>query len=171
MFKTRVTELFGIEYPIIGGTMMHLSDAGWATAISEAGGLGIMASAMFPDKESFRREVRRAKEFTSKPFAVNLNMFPAMQPIDNNEYIDVILDEGIKIVETSGHKAPEEYIDRLKMKGVKIIHKCVGVRYARKAESLGVDNAVSVTLKDGAYRTGLFRPEPATRQLAFRRIR
>ena len=154
MFKTRVTELLGIEYPIIGGTMMHLSDARWATAISEAGGLGIMASAMFPDKESFRQEVRRAKELTSKPFAVNLNMFPAMHPIDNNEYIDVILDEGIEIVETSGHKAPEEYIDRLKTKGVKIIHKCVGVRYAKKAESLGVD-AVTVVGYENGGATGL----------------
>ena len=154
MFKTRVTELFDIEYPIIGGTMMHLSDARWATAISEAGGLGIIASAMYPDKESFRQEVRRAKELTSKPFAVNLNMFPAMQPIDNNEYIDVILDEGVKIVETSGHKAPEEYIDRLKTGGVKIIHKCVGVRYAKKAESLGVD-AVTVVGYENGGATGL----------------
>jgi len=154
MLKTRITELLRIEYPIIGGTMMHLSDATWSTAISEAGGLGIIASAMFGDKESFRRELRKARKLTRKPFAVNLNMFPAMQPIDNSEYIDVILDEGIEIVETSGHKAPEEYIDRLKKNGVKIIHKCVGVRYARKAESLGVD-AVTVVGYENGGATGM----------------
>lgn len=154
MLKTRITELLGIEYPIVGGTMMHLSDARWTAAISETGALGIMASAMFHDKESFRQDLRRARQLTRRPFAVNLNMFPAMQPIDNNEYIDVILDEGIKIVETSGHKAPEEYIDRLKKNGVTIIHKCVGVRYARKAESLGAD-AVTVVGYENGGATGM----------------
>ncbi len=154
MMKTRITELLGIEYPILGGTMMHLSDATWSAAISEAGALGIMASAMFPTKESFRQEIRKARQLTKKPIAVNLNMFPAMQPIDNNEYIDVILDEGIGIVETSGHKAPEEFIDRLKKNEVKIMHKCVGVRYARKAESLGVD-AVTVVGYENGGATGM----------------
>lgn len=154
MMKTRITELLGIEYPIIGGTMMHLSGATWVAALAEAGALGILASAMFPDKESFRQEVRKARQVTQKPLAVNLNMFPAMQPIDNNEYIDVILDEGIGIVETSGHKAPEEYIDRLKKNGVRIIHKCVGVRYAKKAQSLGVD-AVTVVGYENGGATGM----------------
>ncbi|NIO05486.1 MAG: nitronate monooxygenase [Proteobacteria bacterium] len=154
MMKTRITELFGIDYPILGGTMMHLSDASWSAAVSQTGALGIIASAMFRDKESFRREVQKAKKLTQKPIAVNLNMFPAMQPIDNSEYIDVILDEGIEIVETSGHKAPEEYIDRLKKNGVKIIHKCVGIRYAKKAESLGVD-AVTVVGYENGGATGM----------------
>lgn len=154
MLNTRITKLLGIEYPIIGGTMMHLSDARWSAAISESGAMGIIASAMFQDKESFRRELREARQLTRKPFAVNLNMFPAMQPIDNREYIDVILDEGIEIVETSGHKAPEEYIDRLKKNGVKVIHKCVGVRYARKAESLGAD-AVTVVGYENGGATGM----------------
>jgi nitronate monooxygenase len=154
MLKTRITDLLGIEYPIIGGTMMHLSDSMWAAAISEAGALGIIASAMFQDKESFRREIRKARQLTQNPLAVNLNLFPAMQPIDNNEYIDVILDEGIGIVETSGHKAPEAYIDRLKTNGVKLIHKCVGLRYARKAESLGTD-AVTVVGYENGGATGI----------------
>lgn len=154
MLNTRITKILGIEYPIIGGTMMHLSDARWSSAISEAGALGIIASAMFQDKESFRQELRKARQLTRKPFAVNLNMFPSMQPIDNSEYIDVILDEGIEIVETSGHKAPEEYIDRLKKNGVKVIHKCVGVRYARKAESLGAD-AVTVVGYENGGATGM----------------
>jgi len=154
MLDTRITQLLGIEYPIVGGTMMHISDAAWAAAISEVGALGIIASAMFRDKESFRQELRKAKRLTTKPFAVNLNLFPAMQPIDNNEYIDVILDEGIEIVETSGHKAPEEYVERLKKNGVKMIHKCVGVRYAKKAESLGVD-AVTVVGYENGGATGM----------------
>jgi nitronate monooxygenase len=147
--KTRITELLGIEHPIIGGTMMHLSDARWSAAISEAGALGIVASAMFQTKEAFRRELREARSLTKKPFAVNLNMFPGMQPIDNHEYIDVILDEGIEVVETSGHKAPEECIDRLKKNGIKVIHKCVGVRYAKKAESLGADAVTVVGYENG----------------------
>ncbi len=149
MFRTRITDLLRIEHPIVGGTMMHLSRAGLVGAVSAAGGLGVMASAIFTDKESFRREVRKCKEITSKPFAVNLNMFPAMRKIDNNEYIDVILDEGVSVVETSGHKAPEEYIDRLKREGVKVIHKCVGVRYAKTAERLGVDAVTVVGYENG----------------------
>ncbi len=154
MFKTKITQLLGIEYPIIGGTMMHLSGAEFTAAISEAGALGIMASANYQDKEAFRQAVRDVRKNTDKPFAVNLNMFPARKGLDNHLYIDVILEEGVTIVETSGHKAPEEYIERLKGGGVKLIHKCVGVRYAKKAESLGVD-AVTVVGYENGGATGL----------------
>ncbi len=149
MFKTKITELLGIEYPIIGGTMMHLSQAEFTAAISEAGCLGILASANYQDKESFRQAIREIRSKTNKPFAINLNMFPARRRLDNNDYIDVILEEGVDIVETSGHKAPEEYVNRLKKGGVKLIHKCVGVRYARKAESLGVDMVTVVGYENG----------------------
>lgn len=149
MFKTKVTELLGIQYPIVVGTMAHLAKADWIGSISEAGALGIMASTNYMDKEGFRKAVRRVKEITDKPFAVNLNLFPAFNKLDNSEYIDVILDEGVPVVETSGHKAPEEYIDRLKKGGVKLIHKCVGVRYAKKAESLGVDAVTVVGYENG----------------------
>lgn len=149
MWKTRITELLGIEYPIIVGTMMHLSQAGFVSAVSEAGALGILASANYQDRESFRQAIRDIRKQTIKPFAVNLNMFPARNRLDNNVYIDVILDEGVKIVETSGHKAPEEYVDRLKKGGVTLIHKCVGVRYAQKAENLGVDAVTVVGYENG----------------------
>lgn len=149
MFKTKITELLGIEHPIIAGTMMHLSDAQFTASISEAGALGILASANYQDQGSFRKAVREIKARTRKPFAVNLNMFPARRRLDNNLYIDVILDEGVGIVETSGHKAPEEYVDRLKKGGVKLLHKCVGVRYAKKAESLGVDAVTVVGYENG----------------------
>ncbi len=152
--KTGITEMLGIEHPIIVGTMMHLSRAEFTAAVSEAGALGILASANYQDRESFRRAVRRIRQRTSRPFAVNLNMFPARKRMDNHVYIDVILDEGVAIVETSGHKAPEEYLDRLKKGGVTLIHKCVGVRYAKKAESLGVD-AVTVVGYENGGATGL----------------
>ena len=154
MFKTKITELLGIEYPIIGGTMMHLSRSEFVAAISDAGCLGILASANYMDKESFREAIRKIRKRTDKPFAVNLNMFPARKRLDNNIYIDVILEEGVGIVETSGHKAPEEYVERLKSAGVKLIHKCVGVRYAKKAESLGVD-AVTVVGYENGGATGI----------------
>jgi len=149
VFHTRITELLGIEHPIIGGTMMHLSREELTAAISEAGGLGILASANFQDQASFRQAIKNIRQKTDKPFAVNLNMFPARKRLENHLYIDVILDEGVGIVETSGHKAPEEYIERLKKEGVKLIHKCVGVRYAKKAESLGVDAVTVVGYENG----------------------
>ncbi|MFZ0451595.1 MAG: nitronate monooxygenase [Desulfatiglandaceae bacterium] len=149
MFKTKITELLGIEYPIIVGTMMHLSQAPFVAAVSDAGALGILASANYQDRDSFRQAIRDVRKKTAKPFAVNLNMFPARNRLDNDIYIDVLLDEGVGIVETSGHKAPEAYVDRLKKGNVLLIHKCVGVRYARKAESLGVDAVTVVGYENG----------------------
>jgi len=149
MLTTKITELLGIDYPIIGGTMMHLSQAEFTAAISDAGCLGILASANYQDRESFRQAIRDIRKKTDKPFAVNLNMFPARKRLDNHVYIDVILEEGVGIVETSGHKAPKEYVARLKPAGVKLIHKCVGVRYAKKAESLGVDAVTIVGYESG----------------------
>lgn len=149
MFKTKITKMLGIEHPIIGGTMMWLATPEFVAAISNAGALGIMASAMFSEKEEFRKAVKKIKSLTSKPFAINLNLFPSLRAIPNEDFITVIIEEGIKVVETSGHKAPEEYIDRLKKAGIVVIHKCVGVRYAKKAESLGVDAITVVGFENG----------------------
>jgi nitronate monooxygenase len=135
MFKTKIT--------------MHLSRSAFTAAVSEAGALGILASANYQDKESFRQAIREIRRRTRKPFGINLNMFPARKRLDNHLYIDVILDEGVSIVETSGHKAPEDYVDRLKKGGVTLIHKCVGVRYAKKAEDLGVDAVTVVGYENG----------------------
>lgn len=149
MFQTKITEMFGIQYPIVVGTMMHLSRAEMVAAASNAGALGVLASAIFENKQEFRKEIKKTKDLTGKPFAVNLNMFPAMNPVDNREYLEVIFDEGVKIVETSGHKAPDEFVHDLKAHGVRLIHKCVGVRYALKAQAIGADVVTVVGYENG----------------------
>jgi NAD(P)H-dependent flavin oxidoreductase YrpB (nitropropane dioxygenase family) len=138
MFKTRITELFGIKYPIIAGGMHLLSRAELVAAVSNAGGLGILASTTFETKEELREEIRKTKSLTNKPFGVNLNLFPMMRPRSVEEDIDIFVDEGIEVVESSG-ASPEPYVPQLKETGVKIIHKVPAVRFARKAESAGVD--------------------------------
>jgi NAD(P)H-dependent flavin oxidoreductase YrpB (nitropropane dioxygenase family) len=142
MFKTRITELFGIKYPIIAGGMHLLSRAELVAAVSNAGGLGILASTTFETKEELREEIRKTKSLTNKPFGVNLNLFPMMRQRSVEEDIDIFVDEGIEVVESSG-ASPEPYVPRLKEAGVKLIHKVPAVRFARKAESAGVD-AVTV---------------------------
>ena len=98
MFRTRVTEMLGIEHPIVGGCMMHISGPEFVAAVSNAGALGIMASAMFDTQEEFRQAVRRARALTDKPFGVNLSLFPALRPIDNALYVEVILEEGVDAI-------------------------------------------------------------------------
>lgn len=149
MFQTRITKMFGIRYPIVVGTMMHLAGAEMVAAASNAGALGVLASAMFPTKEDFRKEVQKVKDLTDKPFAVNLNLFPAMHQLDNREYLEVILEEKIGIVETSGHKAPEELAKNLKHQSLTLVHKCVGVRYALKAQAIGADAVTVVGYENG----------------------
>ena len=154
MFKTRITEMLGIQYPIIGGTMMDITLAPFVAAISNAGALGIIASAIFKDPEKLRLEIRKTKELTDKPFAVNINLFPQMMPPDNRAFLDVLSTEGVKIVETSGHEAPVNLVGLFKEYGMTWIHKCVGVRYARKVASLGAD-AVTVVGYENGGATGL----------------
>ena len=154
MFKTRITEMLGIQYPIVGGTMMDITLAPFVAAISNAGALGIIASAIFKDPEKLRLEIRKTKELTDKPFAVNINLFPQMMPPDNRAFLDVLSTEGVKIVETSGHEAPVNLVGLFKEYGMTWIHKCVGVRYARKVASLGAD-AVTVVGYENGGATGL----------------
>jgi NAD(P)H-dependent flavin oxidoreductase YrpB (nitropropane dioxygenase family) len=149
MFKTKITELLGIEYPIIGGTMMWISYPEFVAAVSEAGGCGVLASAIYESKESFAQAIDRCQELTKKPFAVNINLFPMMRPIDNNDYIDVLIDKGVKIVETSGHSAPVDLCKRFKDAGMVWIHKCVGVRYALKVQDMGADAVTVVGYENG----------------------
>ena len=149
MFETKVTKMLGIKYPIIGGTMMWISDADFVAAISNAGGLGILASAIYESKEEFSIAIDRIYELTDKPFAVNINLFPSMRPIDNNEYVDVLIEKGVKIVETSGHSAPEELCKRFKDAGMLWIHKCVGIRYALKVQNMGADIVTVVGYENG----------------------
>jgi NAD(P)H-dependent flavin oxidoreductase YrpB (nitropropane dioxygenase family) len=153
MFQTQITEMFGTKYPIVVGTMMHLARAEMVAAASNAGALGVLASVIFQTQDEFRREIKKLRDLTDKPFAVNLNLFPIRNPIDIRQYMEVIFEEGIKIVETSGHKAPEEIAGELKAHGVILVHKCVGVRYALKAQAVGV-NAVTVVGCENGGATG-----------------
>ena len=153
MFQTRITELFGTEHPIVGGCMMHVSGPKFVAAISNAGALGMMASAMFDSQEAFRGAVHQVKAHTDRPFGVNLSLFPALRPIDNDLYVEVILEEGVPVVETSGHRPPEELLARLKEGGVKTMHKCVSVRHALSAQKAGVD-AVTVFGTEGGGHIG-----------------
>jgi NAD(P)H-dependent flavin oxidoreductase YrpB (nitropropane dioxygenase family) len=153
MFKTRITELFGIEHPIVGGCMMHISGPEFVAAISNGGALGMMASAMYPSQDEFRQAVRQVRSLTDRPFGVNLSLFPALRPIDNDLYVEVILEEEVPVVETSGHRPPEEMLARLKEAGVKTMHKCVSVRHAQSAQKAGVD-AVTVFGSEGGGHIG-----------------
>ncbi len=153
MFKTRITELFSIEHPIVGGCMMHISGPEFVAAISNAGALGMMASAMFTTQDAFRQAVRRVKALTDKPFGVNLSLFPALRPIDNELYVEVILKEGVTVVETSGHRPPEDLLARLGAAGIKTMHKCVSVRHAVSAQRAGVD-AVTMFGSEGGGHIG-----------------
>ena len=149
MFKTRVTEKLGIEYPIVGGTMMWVTTPEFTAAISNAGGLGVLASALYKSPDEFAQAVDRLMGLTDKPFAVNLNFFPVLRPIDNNEYLDVMIKKGVKIVETSGHSAPDDLCARFKEAGLIWIHKCVGVRYALKVQEMGADIITVVGYENG----------------------
>jgi NAD(P)H-dependent flavin oxidoreductase YrpB (nitropropane dioxygenase family) len=153
ILKTRITELFGIEHPIVGGCMMHISKPEFVAAVSSAGALGMMASAMYTTQDEFRQAIRRVKDLTDKPFGVNLSLLPAIRPIDNSLYIEVILEEDVPIVETSGHRPPEDLLTQLKAGGVKTMHKCVSVRHALSAQKAGAD-AVTVFGSEGGGHIG-----------------
>ncbi len=151
MFQTRLTQLLGIQYPIVQGGLLWLARAELASAVSEAGGLGIIASLSFPDQSALRKEIQRMRSLTKKPFAVNLSMLPDVSKRDRSEEIlQVILEEGVPVVETSG-RSPEPFIERLKKEGIKVIHKVPSVRFAQKAESLGVDAVTLVGFECGGH--------------------
>ena len=139
--KTRVTELLGIEYPIIQGCMQWFATADLAAAVSNAGGLGIISSASFRNPEELREEIKRCKTMTDKPFAVNISLFASLNALGYHEHIKVCAEEGIKIMETAG-RAPTEYIEEMKAAGMTVIHKCVAVKHALKAQSIGCDAVV-----------------------------
>jgi nitronate monooxygenase len=140
--KTKITELFGIQHPIIQGGMHYVGFAELAAAVSNAGGLGIITGLTQPNPEALSAEIERCKGMTDKPFGVNLTFLPAFAAPDYPGYIDAILNGGVTIVETAGRN-PQEYLPGLKAAGVRIIHKCTSVRHALKAEKIGCD-AVSV---------------------------
>lgn len=140
--KTRITELFQIEHPIIQGGMHHVGFAELAAAVSNAGGLGIITGLTQPTPDDLAREIARCREMTDKPFGVNLTFLPSFKAPPYPEYIEAIIEGGVKAVETAG-RSPEQYMPSLKAAGIKVIHKCTSVRHALKAEKIGCD-AVSV---------------------------
>ena len=140
--NTRITEMFNIRYPIVQGGMMWVGYAELASAVSNAGGLGIVTALTQPTPDDLAREIKRCREMTDSPFAVNLTLLPAINPPPYSEYVDAIIESGVKIVETAGNN-PQEFLPRFKEADVKVIHKCTAVRHALKAETLGCD-AVSV---------------------------
>ncbi|VTU15550.1 NAD(P)H-dependent flavin oxidoreductase [Variovorax sp. RA8] len=140
--KTRITELFGIRYPIIQGGMQWVGRAELAAAVSNAGGLGILTALTQQTPEALRDEIARTRTMTDRPFGVNLTILPAVKPPPYAQYVQAILDGGIRIVETAGN-SPRDFIDQFKAQGVKIVHKCTTVRHALSAERNGVD-AVSI---------------------------
>lgn len=140
--KTRITELFGIEHPIIQGGMHYVGFAEMAAAVSNAGGLGLITGLTQRSPELLANEIARCREMTKKPFGVNLTFLPSVNTPDYPGYIKAIIDGGVKAVETAGNN-PQKYLPALKEAGVKVIHKCTSVRHALKAEAIGCD-AVSV---------------------------
>jgi nitronate monooxygenase len=140
--KTRFTETFGIEHPIVQGGMQWVGRAELAAAVSNAGALGIITGLTQPTPEDLAKEIKRTREMTDKPFGVNLTILPTINPVPYDEYRQAIIEGGVKIVETAGNN-PAPHLPAFKAAGVKVIHKCTAVRHAVKAQSIGVD-AISI---------------------------
>ena len=140
--KTQITEMFGIEHPIIQGGMHFVGFAELAAAVSNAGGLGIITGLTQRSPELLAREIARCREMTDKPFGVNLTFLPVLTAPDYPGYIKAIIDGGVKVVETAGNN-PQKWLPALHQAGIRVIHKCTSVRHSLKAESIGCD-AVSV---------------------------
>jgi NAD(P)H-dependent flavin oxidoreductase YrpB (nitropropane dioxygenase family) len=140
--KTAITELFGIQHPIIQGGMHYVGFAGLAAAVSNAGGLGIITGLTQRTPELLAKEIARCRDMTDEPFGVNLTFLPTFSSPPYPEYIAAIKEGGVKVVETAG-RSPEQYMPALKAAGIKVIHKCTSVRHSLKAEKIGCD-AVSV---------------------------
>jgi len=150
MIKTKVTEMLGCKYPIIAGTMANISNPEFVASVSNAGACAVLASANYQTPEELREAIRKTQSLTDQPFAVNINLFPAMMPQEKLvKYVEATLDEGAKIIETSGHKAPADLVPKFKEGGAIWIHKCAGVRYAITGASLGADMITVVGYENG----------------------
>jgi NADH:quinone reductase (non-electrogenic) len=143
MFKTRITQLFGIAAPIVQGGMRHVARAELVAAVSNGGGIGFISAHTLPSAHALAEEITRTRRLTDKPFGVNLTILPSLQGANPDDYVAAILDSGVKFVETAGAN-PGKYIERFKTAGIAVMHKCTAVRFALKAQELGAD-AVSLT--------------------------
>lgn len=142
MLRTRFTETFGVEHPIVQGGMQWVGRAGLVAAVAEAGALGFLTALTQPTPEDLAREIARCRELTDRPFGVNLTILPAITPPPYAEYRQAIVESGVKIVETAGSN-PAEHVAHFHAAGVRVLHKATSVRHALKAEAVGVD-AVSI---------------------------
>ncbi|MBW2237065.1 MAG: nitronate monooxygenase [Deltaproteobacteria bacterium] len=142
MIKTRFTEEFGVEHPVVMGGMMGVGRAGLVAAVANAGALGFLTALTQPTAEDLLEEVRRTREMTDKPFGINITILPTIRPVAHQEYVQAIVESGVKLVETAGRN-PEPFLPAFKEAGIKVIHKCTSVRHSVKAEKIGCD-AVSI---------------------------
>lgn len=140
--KTRFTELFGVRHPIVQGGMQWVGRAELVSAVANAGALGFLTALTQPTPEDLAKEIARCREMTDQPFGVNVTILPTLKPVPYDEYVQAVVESGIKIVETAGRN-PEPYLPGFKAAGIKVIHKCTSVRHSLKAERIGCD-AVSV---------------------------
>jgi len=136
--RTRVTDMLGIDHPIVQGGMQWVGRAELAAAVSNAGGLGIVTALTQPSPAMLGDEIARCRELTNRPFGVNLTILPTIKPVPYEEYAQVIVDAGVKIVETAGRN-PEPFLPLFKSAGITVIHKCTSIRHALKAERIGCD--------------------------------
>jgi len=142
MIKTRFTETFGVEHPIVQGGMQWVGRAELVAAVANAGALGFLTALTQPTPEALTKEIARCREMTDKPFGVNLTILPSINPPPYAEYRRAIIEAGIRIVETAGYR-PQAHLDDFKTHGIKVIHKCTAVRHAVSAQKMGVD-AISI---------------------------
>lgn len=138
MLKTRFTEMFGVQHPIVQGGMQWVGRAELVAAVANAGGLGFLTGLTQPTPEDLTKEIARTRSMTDKPFGVNITILPTLKPVPYDEYRQAVIEAGIKVVETAGNN-PAPHLPALKAAGVKVIHKCTSVRHAVKAQSIGVD--------------------------------
>jgi NAD(P)H-dependent flavin oxidoreductase YrpB (nitropropane dioxygenase family) len=151
MMKTKITEMFGIRYPLIQGGMRHLARAELVSAIGNAGGIGFLSAHSLPSAAALRDEIERTRRLTSAPFGVNLTILPNLD-VKPDEYAEAIIASGVRFVETAGGN-PARFISAFKAAGITVLHKCTAVRFALKAEQLGAD-AVSITGFEAAGHPG-----------------
>lgn len=134
--KTRITELFGVEHPIVQGGLMWIARSELTSAVANAGAMGFMTALSFPTAQELRQEIRRCRELTDKPFGINITFLPTLRAPDYPAYIDVCIEEGIRFIETAGRN-PERYMEQISAGGMQVIHKCTSIRHALKAQKIG----------------------------------
>jgi NAD(P)H-dependent flavin oxidoreductase YrpB (nitropropane dioxygenase family) len=150
LFKTRFTELLGIQYPIQCGTMMYINDADFVAAGANAGIFSCLASAMFSNEKELSDEIKKLKDLTDRPFGVNVSLFPGLLPMPVERYLDVVAKRGGQVIETAG-RSPEPYLKMIRDRGFLHIHKCARLRDAVKSASMGVDAVSLVGTECGGH--------------------